>query len=105
MAGVEIEGQTSLAQNAKKRAQPAGRTLAATTIKINLSNSHGINYLSKDIVSDELGSFSLTIKTPNGSFQKYTLTISDYHEKFIKTYDDIMFGEVNLLLGETVKID
>lgn len=77
-----------------------GKAEPGCIIKINLSNSHGINYLSKNIVSDELGSFSLTIKTPNGSFQKYTLTISDYHEKFIKTYDDIMFGEVNLLLGE-----
>ena len=67
---------------------------------VNLYSKWGISVSNDSCIVDENGEFLMEIKTPNGSFDKYTIVIKDYHEKYVQKFEDILFGEITLLLGD-----
>ena len=74
-----------------------GATLVAT-----LYNEKNSAVFSNSIVVDATGNYNIQVNTPSGSYGKYKLIINDYHKKFVKTYENILFGQVTLIIGNTL---
>lgn len=72
-----------------------GGTLIAT-----LYSHVGAEVSSQSVVVSDSGKYKFELNTPNGSFNEYSLEIRDYHNKYVKTYTNLLFGEVHLLLGD-----
>lgn len=72
-----------------------GGTLVAT-----LYSAIGVEVASEMVEVDKTGNYEISLSTPNGSFDEYKLEVRDYHNKYVKTYTNILFGEVHLLLGD-----
>lgn len=72
-----------------------GGTLTAT-----LYSGIDVVVASETIVVDNTGNYSIELPTPSGSFEEYRLEIYDYHRLFVKTYNNLLFGEIHLLLGD-----
>lgn len=78
----------------------SGKCEVGGIINAKLFSNHGNVFSSGSCKTNEEGLFSIVLKTPTGSFEQYKLVISDYHNKYVKTYDGLLFGEINLLLGD-----
>lgn len=78
------------------KCEPGVRLYAGLYSKLGISTS------SESCIASEDGTFSIILDTPGGSFDEYKLIIKDYHEKFIHEYTGLLFGEVNLLLGDSI---
>ncbi len=70
------------------------------TIIASLYSNQGVKIATESTVSDESGYFEIALNTPTGSYSEYYLEVKDYHGKYVKTYHNILFGEVHLLLGD-----
>lgn len=72
-----------------------GGTLIAT-----LYSSIGVEVAKDSVVVGDTGTYEIVLNTPSGSYDEYKLEIKDYHNKYVKTFNNIIFGEVHLLLGD-----
>lgn len=79
-----------------------GECEAGVHLYANLYSKRGISTSSDSCVVLEDGTYKLELETPNGSFDEYKLVVKDYHEKYVHEYTNLLFGEINLLLGDTL---
>lgn len=70
------------------------------TIIASLYSHVGAEVSKSSVVVDNSGKYEIILNTPTGSFTEYTLEVRDYHNKYVKKYENILFGEVHLLLGD-----
>lgn len=59
----------------------------------------------KAISDNNTAKWSLSLKTPKGNFKKYTIEIKDSYGMFIKTYKNVMFGKLWMLIGDGIIYD
>ena len=63
-------------------------------------SKQGTKVSSSSGIANEFGNYEVVLNTPAGSYSEFYLEVKDFHGKFVKTYKNILFGEVHLLLGD-----
>ncbi len=70
-------------------------------IKVELVNKGNKVIATKEVLTDsETLNWSVTLTTPKGSYDSYKLKVSDTFSKFKKTYSNIRFGLVYMIIGD-----
>lgn len=58
---------------------------------------------SKSITLEENNEWSIKLKTPKGSYDKYSIVINDSGKVYTKTFKNIEFGKVFMFIGDSFK--
>lgn len=69
-------------------------------IIVDLINENNKTIISESTITDKNGNWEVYLKAPDNIKSEYTISIYDSFNKYNKTYDNILFGNVFVILGE-----